>query len=66
MSVFPQTFPVFLPEFFFLGQICRFLFDVFSGFLAVWQSEQSTAHFDMFSDITAKPTLWVHRTGRVI
>lgn len=38
MSVFPQTFPVFLPNFFFLGQICRFLFDVFfriSGRLAV-------------------------------
>lgn len=60
MSVFPQIFPVFLTDFFFfffLGQVCRFLFDVFWGFLAVWQPEQSTAHFYTFSGITANPTL---------
>lgn len=49
MSVFPQTFPVFLPFFFFsLGQICGFLLDDFffmiSGCLAVWTQYCSLLH----------------------
>lgn len=59
MSVFPQIFPVFLPEFF-SGTNLQIPFDAFSGFLAVWQSEQSTAHCYPFSGITAKPTLVSH------
>lgn len=55
MSVFPQTFPVFLPDFFFSGTNLQILFDAFSGFLAVWQSEQSMLTSTCFQALLQSP-----------
>lgn len=66
MSVFPQTFPVFLPEYFFLGQICRFLFWCFfriSGCLAVWTEYCSLLH--IFRHYCKAHTSQLHRTGTI-